>query len=94
MNMKKATLLDLKKDVLTDDPKIHMRWVFAENGMFDYSHSRPLPHEVAQKAIDYIAAITKRYPFQMRYILARAHWERFAQEWCDTGDERSALRVI
>lgn len=90
--MKQA--LNPEMDTVQEELTAHMRWAFASEGEFDYAHSRPLPTEVAQKAIDYIAAITKKYPVQIRYALAQAHWERFAQEWCDTGDERKALRVI
>ena len=83
-----------EKDTLQETHEVSMKWTKAENGVFDYKHSRPLPQETAQKAIDYIAVITKDYPFQLRYALAIAHWERFAQVWCDTGNESEALKVI
>lgn len=83
-----------EKDTLQETPDVSMRWVVAEEGDFDYSHSRPLPKETAQKAIDYIAVLTKQYPFQLRYTMAIPLWERFAETWCNTGDEEEALRVI
>lgn len=86
--------LDPKKDTLQETHEVSMKWVKADAGLFDYSHSRPLPQRTAQKAIDYIATITKQYPFQIRFAMAQPLWERFAQEWCDTGDEKKALRVI
>lgn len=87
-------ILDAEKDIVNDDVAFHLKWTDAEKTKFPYEHSRPLPQETAQKAIDYIAVITKRYPFQIRWAMARPLWERFAKEWCDTGDEQKALRVI
>lgn len=81
-------------DTLQDNPKVAVKWDSSQKEMFPYKHSRPLPHETAQRALDYIAVLTKIYPFQIRYAMARPLWYRFAQEWCDTGDERKSLRVI
>ena len=91
--MKNLTL-DPKRDTLQETPNTSMRWTKVEKGEFEYSHSRPLPTETAQKAIDYIAAITSKYPFQIRFAMAKPLWERFATEWCNTGDEKESLRVI
>lgn len=81
-------------DTLQDSPKVALKWKSSDKGMFPYTHSRQLPKEVAQKAIDYIAVLTEEYPFQIRYAMAVPLWKRFAQEWCDTGDEQKSLRVI
>lgn len=61
---------------------------------FTYDHRRPLPKEVAKKAIKYIIAIVAAYPFQARRGVAKPLWEIFCQEWCETGDESKSLRAI
>lgn len=61
---------------------------------FRYRHSRPLPKETGTKAVSYISALMKRYPFQLRYVLALPYWKRFSESWCDTGDEDKALGAI
>lgn len=81
-------------DIAEDTAESSLRWSSAEKELFPYPHTRPLRTETAQKAIDYIAHITAKYPFQMRYAMAMPLWKRFAREWCDTGDEQKALRVI
>lgn len=83
-----------KRDTLQETPDVSMRWTDVKKGEFEYTHSRPLPNDTAQKAIDYIAAITAKYPFQIRFAMATPLWERFAETWCNTGDEEEALRVI
>jgi hypothetical protein len=61
---------------------------------FSYNHRRPLPKEVARKAIKYIIAIVAAYPFQVRIGVAKPLWDIFCQEWCETGDESKSLRAI
>lgn len=61
---------------------------------FTYNHHRPLPKNVARKAIKYIIAIVSAYPFQVRKGVARPLWSNFCQEWCETGDESKSLRAI
>jgi len=85
---------DNERDTLQETPEKSSKWTKAENTMFDYDHRRPLPTITAQKAIDYINAIVKQYPFQIRYAMARPLWERFCDEWCTSGDEAKALRGI
>jgi hypothetical protein len=84
----------IEKDTLQESPEKSMRWTKAENTKFDYEHRRPLPTATAQHAIDYIDAIVRKYPFQIRYAMAIPLWERFAEEWCSSGDEAKALRGI
>lgn len=83
-----------KQDTLQETTEVSMRWTDVKKGEFEYTHSRPLSNETAQRAIDYIAAITAKYPFQIRYAMAIPLWERFTEVWCNTGDEEEALRVI
>ena len=65
-----------------------------ELGVFTYEHHRTLDKATAEKAHVYIRAIVAKYPFQLRYAMARPLWERFCKEWCATGDEERALRAI
>jgi hypothetical protein len=65
-----------------------------EYGTYPYAHSRDLPRDTARKAFKYIKVLTRDYPFQMRNAMGLPLWERFAEEWCDTGDESKALRAI
>lgn len=83
-----------ERDTLQETHEKSMKWTDVNNGMFQYEHPRQLPSDTAQKAIDYIQVLTKQYPFQIRYSMAKPYWERFAAEWCRTGDEQSALRKI
>jgi hypothetical protein len=83
-----------ERDTLQESPDKSAKWTNVENTMFDYNHKRPLPNVTAQHAIDYINVIVKQYPFQLRYAMAKPLWERFAEEWCSSGDETKALRVI
>lgn len=80
---------DTCKDSLQDSKKYTL-----EGNAFKYEHGRPIPEETAQKAIAYIRALTKRYPFQLRYYMALPYWYRFSERWCETGDEDKALRAI
>lgn len=61
---------------------------------FSYRHPRPLPKKTANKAMKYIRAICVKYPFQVRIMIASPLWERFAQEWCESGDELKSLKAI
>lgn len=61
---------------------------------FIYKHSRTLPKPIAAKAIKYIICICKKYPFQVRMQMAIPLWERFCQEWCETGDEIKSLKAV
>jgi len=61
---------------------------------FSYNHRRPLPKQVAGRAIKYIIAIVSAYPFQARRGVASPLWNNFCQEWCETGDESKSLRAI
>lgn len=81
-------------DTFRDDPVRVMRWTAAGREKFPYEHGRPLPRETAQRAIDYIKVLVEPYPLQLRYAMARPLWYRFADAWCDTGDEQESLRVI
>jgi len=52
-------------------------------------------HEVyAEMAVNYIRAITARYPFQMRHYLGEPMWLRFCDEWSVSGDFGKAMRAI
>lgn len=84
----------VERDTLQETPEKSAKWTKVEHTMFDYDHKRPLPNVTAQHAIDYIDAIVKVYPFQLRYAMAKPLWERFAEEWCASGDEAKALRGI
>jgi len=81
------------KDILQDEYKMPA-WTDVEKTRFPYEHSRPLPQHVAKEAIEYISVIAKQYPFQLRYTMVLPLWERFALEWCETGDLKKSLRVI
>ncbi len=61
---------------------------------FYYDHDRKLTRITAKKAHDYIRELVKVYPFQLRHELALPLWERFAEAWCETGDEAKALGAI
>lgn len=66
-----------------------------EFGILPYNHpKRALPNDVAERAHNYVFAIVKQYPFQLRYAMALPLWSRFCQTWCETGDEPTALRAI
>jgi hypothetical protein len=65
-----------------------------ELGVFPYEHTRKLDEYTAEKAHKYIRELTKNYPFQLRFAMALPLWERFAEEWCATGDEKRALGAI
>jgi len=71
-----------------------MAWTDISNKAFPYPHSRPLPVKTAQQALHYIAAIVRKYPFQLRYSMAMPLWDRFCEAWCDTGDEKKSLLSI
>jgi hypothetical protein len=79
-------------DTLTEKPS--KKWMSVDDPMLNYQHSRPLPKTTAKKAIKYINQLVSIYPFQIRYAMAIPLWERFAQAWCDTGDEKESLRVV
>jgi hypothetical protein len=61
-------------DTLQEDTKVAMKWTKADTGLFPYTHSRSLDEKTAQHAIDYIAVLTAKYPFQIRYAMARPLW--------------------
>jgi hypothetical protein len=61
---------------------------------FIYRHTRPLPRQIADKAIRYIISISKKYPFQVRMQIAMPLWDRFCQEWCETGDDIKSLKAV
>jgi len=69
-------------------------WANIENEYFPWEHSRPINVDDVQKAVDYIKAIVSEYPFQLRHAMALPLWERFAEEFCNTGDVRKALNSI
>jgi hypothetical protein len=83
-----------ERDTLQESPEKKASWTDVSTTMFEYDHPRPLPNVVAQKAIDYIETIVKGFPFQIRYHMAIPLWERFAEEWCSTGDEDRSLGAI
>ena len=84
----------LETDTLRDSVGKHMAWTDISNKAFPYPHSRPLTNKLAQQALNYITAIVRRYPFQLRYSMAMPLWERFCETWCDTGDEKKSLLSI
>lgn len=86
-------MISTEQDTL-QDTYTTPKWSDVEKTRFPYKHSRPLPQDVAHEAIVYINVIAKQYPFQLRYVMVLPHWKRFAQEWCDSGDVKKALRVI
>lgn len=92
--MAKKAVLDPVRDLVSDDVKSSMMWIDVDNGLFDYDHSRPLPVSVAQEALNYINVITKKYPFQIRYSMAKPLWARFAEAWCETGDAAASMNRI
>lgn len=71
-----------------------MAWTDISKRAFPYDHERPLPVSSAQKAMNYIAAIVRVYPFQIRYSMAMPLWDRFCDAWCETGDEGRSLLAI
>jgi hypothetical protein len=92
---------DKKKDVYTGDPSKHMVWANQNtirmdgSGRFlNYIHDRPLSNDDCQEALDYIAALVKVYPVQLRYAMARPLWNRFCEAWCDSGDLKASLNAI
>lgn len=92
--MPNKTVLDPERDLVRDDVKSSMKWLDVNNGLFDYDHKRPLPSSTAQEALKYIEAITKKYPFQIRYAMAKPLWDRFAEAWCETGDISVSMNKI
>lgn len=94
-----STLSDVKKrfnpehDTCQDKITDIKRYTLEGKG-FRYEHGRPLPDETAIHAVDYIRELVKKYPFQLRYVLALPLWKRFSEAWCDTGDEGKSLRAI
>lgn len=83
-------------DTLQDKVDVHIKWKHVDEmeKLFPYSHGRDLPKETAQRAIDYIEVLTRKYPFQIRYAMALPLWYRFCDAWCDTGDEAYSLGKI
>lgn len=86
--------IDESLDTLQEEPTKSLKWTNVENVKFPYNHRRPLSQKNAQKALDYIAVLTKQYPFQIRWAMAVPLWKRFAEAWCETGDIKESLRVI
>lgn len=82
------------RDTLQDAPDKHLKWTIVNNESFQYRHKRPLPRKAAREAIKYINVLTRQYPFQLRYAMAIPLWERFSQEWCESGDLKKSLRGI
>jgi hypothetical protein len=92
---------DPKKDLFKENPSAHMVWSDHRTIMGDgsgrylnYRHDRPISNKDCQKALDYIAVLTKVYPVQIRYAMARPLWERFCEAWCDSGDLKAAMYAI
>jgi hypothetical protein len=83
-----------EKDTLRENPGKHLKWTDVSNTMMPYAHQRPLPAKTAEHALNYISAIVRKYPFQLRYSMAMPLWDRFCEEWCETGDERKSLLAI
>lgn len=81
---------DTCQDKITDIK----RYTIEGSRTFKYEHERQLPVEVSERAVAYIRALVKGYPFQLRYVMALPYWKRFSEAWCDTGDEHKALRAI
>jgi hypothetical protein len=84
---------DPAKDTCRDDYDSRKSYKL-EGNIFKYHHGRPLPKEEAEAAIEYISIIMRRYPFQLRYNLARPLWDRFCEEWCQSGDAAKSMRAI
>jgi hypothetical protein len=89
------TRFDPEEDTLKDKLADQKQWRL-EGNVFRYTHQlRPPPsQETAFKAIAYIRALTSKYPFQLRKVIALPLWDRFQEVWCDTGDEEKSLRSI
>lgn len=85
--------INKSQDTCVDTIDMHASYSL-KAGIFPYTHGRPLPKKTANKAVKYIRAITSKYPFQLRMMLALPLWEKFAQEWCETGDELKSLKAI
>jgi hypothetical protein len=85
---------DKKDSVSKDSIKSAMGWMDIDKPYLPYEHRRRLPKDVARRAANYIACICEQYPFQLRYTMALPLWERFAEEWCESGEEEKALRAI
>lgn len=96
--MNRQNSIDLDNTIKQDDiciEKVSDNKAYSLDGfLFQYNHSRPLPKKTARKAMAYIRAISSKYPFQVRKTIASPLWERFAQEWCDSGDELKSLKAI
>ena len=90
-----------ENDQFTDDPTEFMKWssykTMGVNGygrFLSYDHERPLDKKDCQKALDYIAALVKVYPVQLRLAMARPLWARFCEAYCDFGDAEAAMNAI
>jgi len=83
-----------EKDTCTESP--NFSWVNVSEGRasFPYEHGRPLTYKTAKRALTYIKHLVSGYPHQLRYTMAKPLWERFCQEWCDTGSESEAMKAI
>lgn len=88
---------DEEQDTLYDSPDTAGQWWRVENKAFYYNHGRGVSVENVQRALDRIKEVlddVERIPFQLQYHMALPLWERFAEEYCDTGDVEKALRAI
>jgi len=81
-----------EQDTCTD--KIEDRKSYTLDNKYVYGHSRPLPDEAKDEATRYIRVLVNKYPFQLRYLMGLAYWNRFQEAWCDSGDRKKALRSI
>jgi hypothetical protein len=96
-----SAVFNPEKDVFVDNPKVHMKWAKQKSINPDgsgrylkYQHTRPLPNKDCQRALDYIAALVKVYPVQLRFAMAAPLWARFCEAYCDFGDIDAALNAI
>jgi hypothetical protein len=96
-----VVVYDPKKDVYKEDSALHMKWSDQKainpdgSGPYlTYRHGRVISNKDCQTALDYIAALTKVYPVQLRYAMARPLWTRFCEAYCDYGDMKMALNAI
>ncbi len=72
-----------------DDPE------FSVIGLiFPYTGTRELRVWQAERAMKYIEACVRKYPFNVRRDFAFPMWNRFVEAWDDTGDLSKAMRKI
>ena len=84
------------KDRCTEKPQKHLGWKKVNNNFlgFPWEHDRVLKVSHAQEAVNKIDAQVRVFPFQLRYAMARPLWYRYANMYCETGDQDKAMAEI